>query len=328
MSAGSIPVIDLAAWPDDLGPPPAGLVDQIAAALHDVGFMVLVGHGVDESVVAAAFHACAAFHAQPLEAKQAVALDRNNNGYMPIKSTTIRSSTVAENIRADLNEAFFFRPELGSDHPDVVAGRRFRGLNQWPAAPAGFRAEALAYAAAMAGLAARLRQPLALALDLPADWFASYFAAPQWVTRFSHYLPSAPGEAVYGLAPHTDASFFTLLPQTDVPGLEVRLPSGAWIAPPYMPGSFIFNSGDMLHRWSNGRLPSTPHRANPPVGRDRYAIPFFYGPDWDAEIRPAPTCVAPGTVSSWPPITYADYMAWWYETNYATAHPTGVGKRR
>ena len=84
----------------------------------------------------------------------------------------------------------------------------------------------------------------------------------------------------------------------------------------------------MLHRWSNGVLPSTPHRALPPRSGDRYAIPYFYGPDWDAEIAAAPTCVAEGAAPNWPATTYADYMAWWYETNYSAARPTGGGKRR
>ena len=73
----------------------------------------------------------------------------------------------------------------------------------------------------------------------------------------------------------------TFLAQTEVPGLQVRMPSGEWLDVPYIPGSFAVNSGDMLQRWTNGRFKSTPHRALPPVGRQRYAIPFFLGPHID-----------------------------------------------
>ena len=88
-----------------------------------------------------------------------------------------------------------------------------------------------------------------------------------------------PAEAnQFGIAPHTDANFLTFLAQSEVPGLQVRMPSGEWIDVPYVPDSYAVNSGDMMNRWTNGRFKSTPHRAVPPVGRHRYAIPFFLGP--------------------------------------------------
>src|SRR5262249_41802445 len=77
----------------------------------------------------------------------------------------------------------------------------------------------------------------------------------------------------FGIAPHTDANFLTFLAQTEVPGLQVRLPSGGWFDVPYIPGSFAVNAGDMLYRWTNGRFKSTPHRALPPVGQHRHSIP-------------------------------------------------------
>ena len=72
----------------------------------------------------------------------------------------------------------------------------------------------------------------------------------------------------------------------------------------------------MLKRWSNGRFQSTPHRALPPVGRQRYAIPFFLGPRFDQRIECLPTCTGPGNPPQWPPITYAEWQAWWYDANY------------
>lgn len=322
----TIPIIDLSGWQSGAGVPPENVVAGVGSALREVGFFVLTGHGISLDLIEQTFALAARFHAQPTEAKLRLRLDRNNNGYMPPKSTTIRTSTIEKNEKLDLNEAFFFRPQLSPDHPDVVAGRQYRGLNQWPDDLPGFKTACLTYATAMHGLAMRMEKVLALALGMPADAFDEAFRDPQWVTRLSHYFPIEPGTSGYGLSPHTDASFFTLLPQTEVPGLEVRLPDARWIAPPFVAGSIIFNSGDMLHRWSNGRLLSTPHRAQPPVGRDRYAIPFFHGPNWDAEIACLPTCLAPGETPRWPPIRFCDYMTWWYEKNYASAHAAGREK--
>ena len=85
---------------------------------------------------------------------------------------------------------------------------------------------------------------------------------------------------------------------------------------PYVPGLFAVNSGDMMARWTNGRFKSTPHRAVPPVGRHRDAIPDFLGPHLDTVIACLPTCQGPDAPPKHPPITYSDYLHWWYDANY------------
>jgi len=97
----------------------------------------------------------------------------------------------------------------------------------------------------------------------------------------------------------------------------VRMPSGDWLDVPYIPGAFAVNAGDMMKRWTNGRFKSTPHRAVPPVGRARYAIPFFLGPNFDALIECLPTCQSAANPPQFPPITYADWTSYWYEANYS-----------
>jgi len=104
-----------------------------------------------------------------------------------------------------------------------------------------------------------------------------------------------------------------------VPGLQLRTPSGAWVDVPYVPDSFAVNSGDMMSRWTNGRFKSTPHRALPPLGRHRYAIPFFLGSHVDTVIACLPTCQGPDHPATYPPITYEDYLTWWYDANYNAA---------
>jgi isopenicillin N synthase-like dioxygenase len=75
----------------------------------------------------------------------------------------------------------------------------------------------------------------------------------------------------------------------------------------------------MMARWTNGRFKSTPHRALPPLGRHRYAIPFFLGPHVDTVIECLPTCQGPGNPRRFPPITYEAYLTWWYDSNYNAA---------
>jgi isopenicillin N synthase-like dioxygenase len=245
-------------------------------------------------------------------------MNEHNNGYMAMGRYAVWTSDVNQNDKPDLNEAFFIKRERAPDNPLRRSGRRFVGANVWPdeADLPAFRNRALEYAATMDAFARRMLPAVAVALDLPADWFAEAFSESQFSFRLSHYPPVQAAANQFGIAPHTDSNFMTFLAQTDVPGLQVRSPSGDWLDVPYIPGSFAVNSGDMMRRWTNGRFKSTPHRALPPVGRHRYAIPFFLGPQFDWVIECLPTCTDADNPPRWPPITYAQWQEYWYDANY------------
>ena len=305
-----VPLIDLAA--DE-----RTVADELAGALAQVGFLVVVNHGLPDRLIRRAFAEAKRFHDQPTAAKRALLMNKDNNGYMAMGRYNVRTSRASEaDSKPDMNEAFFVKRERGPDHPFVKAGRRFAGPNQWPEGLPGFREAVLAYCAAADALGRRLLPPLALSLGLERAFFDPFFTESQFTFRMSHYPPSAPEPGRFGIAPHTDLNFLTLLPQSDAPGLQIRPEGGGWRDVPRVPGSIVVNTGDMLHRWTNGRYRSTPHRAVAPSGRSRYAIPYFLGPNLDAEIRCLPTCAGPGDPPRHPPIEYGDYLAWWYDANY------------
>ena len=311
-----IPVIDLG--PYLAGRPGAreATAAELHAALEGVGFFIIVNHGVPRALIDRTFAEARRFHAQPAAAKLALRMNEHNNGYMAMGRYAVWTSDVNANDKPDLNEAFFVKRERGPDDPLRRSGRRFVGPNQWPDDLPGFRETVLAYTDAVDALGRRLMPAVAVALDLPADAFDAAFAESQFSFRLSHYPPVQAAPNQFGIAPHTDANFLTFLAQTEIPGLQLRLPSGEWLDVPYVPDSFAVNSGDMLHRWTNGRFKSTPHRALPPVGRPRYAIPFFMGPHIDTVIECLPTCRTAGAAPRFPPITYEQYLLWWYDANY------------
>jgi isopenicillin N synthase-like dioxygenase len=314
-----IPVIDV-------GPCFAGVAGareraarQLGEALETIGFFVLVNHGVPRDLIVRTFDEARRFHAQPMAAKMALRMNEHNNGYMAMGRYAVWTSDVNDNDKPDLNEAYFTKRERPSDDPLVRAGRRFAGPNRWPDNLPGFRESVLAYTDAMDALTRRLLPACALALDLPPDAFDAAFAESQFSFRLSHYPPVEAEANQFGIAPHTDANFLTFLAQSEVPGLQVRMPSGEWIDVPYVPDSYAVNSGDMMTRWTNGRFKSTPHRAVPPVGRHRYAIPFFLGPHIDTVIACLPTCQSADNPPRFEPITYDAYLHWWYDANYNAA---------
>ena len=119
-----------------ISPAKPGALDRTAQelrfALTEIGFYFIVNHGVPREKIRAVFEQVKRFHAQPVEKKLALKLDRHNTGYLPMRGNTLRTSTVQAGTKPNLNEAFFVKRELPPDHPDVLADRRFRGPNRWP----------------------------------------------------------------------------------------------------------------------------------------------------------------------------------------------------
>ena len=317
-SAGAIPVIDVGSY---LAGAPGALetvADGIRFALENVGFFVIVNHDVPRGLIARTFAEARRIHGLDAAVKMALRMNEHNNGYMAMARYTVQTAEVNAGAAPDLNEAFFVKRERPPDDPLRRSGRRFLGPNVWPDGRdlPGFRENVLAYTDAMDRFGRRMLPAVASALDLRPGWFDSAFEESQFSFRLSHYPPVTPGENQFGIAPHTDVNFMTFLPQSEVPGLEVLLPSGQWETVPEIPGSFAVNSGDTLHRWTNGRFRSTAHRARPPAGTHRYAIPFFLGPHVDTLIECLPTCREEGGVPRFAPITYGDFLEWWYTANY------------
>lgn len=327
-SLGSIAVIDLAPLAHGSRSGRQQVARDLKQTLEQIGFFIITNHGVSQKLISRVFDEAKRFHAQPLKAKRSVLMNEHNNGYMASGRYNVSTSRASEaDAKPDLNEAFFIKRERSPDDPLVRAKRRFAGPNEWPSDLPGFKETLLEYAGAVDELARNLLPALALSLELPEDTFDDAFAESQFSLRLSHYPAVAAKEAgQYGIAPHTDANFLTFLAQSGVPGLQIRAGTGQWLDVPYVPESFVVNSGDMLHRWTNGHYQSTPHRALPPIGRDRYAIPFFLGPHLDTLIECLPTCQGPDNPPNFPPISYSDYMTWWYDANYDAREQQDLGQ--
>jgi isopenicillin N synthase-like dioxygenase len=159
---------------------------------------------------------------------------------------------------------------------------------------------------------------MARALDLPPDYFAPFFADEAHINlRFLHYPPQDGDDPEqFGQGPHTDNSFMTFLAREDVPGLAVRLPSGEWLAPPVIPGTFLVNLGNVMKRWSNDRFLSTPHGVLNDSGRDRYSIGFFYSPNPASAIECLPSCTSADDPPRYPSAVYRDLVLEFYSANY------------
>src|SRR5262245_47721037 len=313
-----IPVIDFGpALRGEIGGLEA-VAQEVRRASERVGFFYLAGHGVSSETIEAAFRASREFHAMPMAEKLRLPINENNIGYLGVNQSIQGASTVHRATRPNLNESFFISHDRGADHPDVVAGLPLRGRNQWPAGHAAMRAAMMRYFETLEVVGERMLPVLARALDMPVDSFARFFANEAHVNlRFLHYPPQeTDDDEQFGQGPHTDNSFITILAREDVPGLAVRLPSGEWLAPPVIPGTFLVNLGNMMKRWSNDRFLSTPHGVLNDSGKDRYSIAFFYSPNVDAAIECVPTCVSVDEPARYPRAIYRDLVLEFYNANY------------
>jgi isopenicillin N synthase-like dioxygenase len=308
----------------DLGPYLAGeagalekAAGELRLALTKIGFYFMVNHGVPEPEIREVYRQVGRFHAQPLDKKMEVLIDKHNVGYLPMRGDTLRTSTVQTVTKANFNEAFFVARDLPPDHPDVTAGRRFRSANQWPSGLPGFREPIVAYCETMEGLLLKLLPLYARALDLPANHFDAPFRDCQYKLRATHYPPQEPAlDDEFGIAPHTDTSFLTLLAPNDVSGLSIRIPNGTWIDAPAIPGAYVVNGGQMLQRWTNDTFLATPHRAVNRSGGERYALAFFCDSNIDWPVASVPTTVGPDRPPKFPTTWYTDYMTLYQKRTY------------
>jgi len=237
-------------------------------------------------------------------------LNELHRGFIPINTSTDKNSKLAVVSKPNQSESFILMREATAGDRAVLAGDYLAGANQWPEGLPGFRDTVVAYHDALTELGHKLCRAIGLALRTDVETFAAAFAPPTTFLRLLHYPPQPPDPAgdLYGSAPHTDFGCITILAQDEVGGLQVRNQAGDWIDAPCIPGSFVMNVGDMLHRWSNGQLLSTPHRVVNRSGKERYSCPFFFDPDVNVEVAPLPGCVTAEQPSQFDSIVYGDFL--------------------
>ena len=313
----------------DLGPYLAGapgaledLARELRFICENVGFFYIENHGIPEALIDRAFEASLQVHALPVERKREIRMNVDNIGYMFVNESMHRHTKLGAARKPNYNESFFCMRERGPDHPDVVAKKPFRGMNLWPRGLPGFRESALAYQGAVEQLALKMLPVVARALELPAGFFSAYFETPYIQLRMLHYPPRDEAEPdQFGAGAHTDAGFLTFLLQRGIGGLQIRSKDGVWIDAPVMPGKYLINCGDMMHRWTNERFLSTPHRVMNVSGTDRYSMACFFGPDLDVPLECLPTCQGPGNPPKYAPFTYGDYKVGFLAANYFNPAP-------
>ena len=300
---------------------PAAVVSvdaALAAAARDVGFVCIDGmpraavlSPAERAELLAIFALDDAQKRRLYRRKFAAEHPNVYRGWFPVQPGNL---TAKEGI--DLGGDIAHGPAL------IVPGDPLREPTPLPdeAVLPGWRAAIATYYRAMERVAESLLRSLARTLGLPQHYFDAAFHHGLSTLRLIRYPPrdaaelatvvdpgvwieSHPTRRYVVGAPHTDSGFMTLLAQDGVAGLQARLRDGRWVDVPPREGTLVVNFGQVLERWSAGRIRATEHRVLG-AGIERSSIPFFYEARAEALIAPLPIDPA----EAFEPFLFGDYL--------------------
>lgn len=317
----SIPLIDISPLDNGGARGLAEVAAQIDEACRVTGFFYITGHGVPREQIELIFREAKRLFDLPMAEKRRISItDSDFHRGLGV----IGTEALEEGRPGDFKEGYDMARHLPLTHPDVVAGRPLHGPNQYPDL-AGWRDVMESHYWLMLRVGLRVLRGVAVALDLPPDFFESRFANTVSVLRLLHYPPHEQREAddQLGCGAHTDYGCITLLAQDAPGGLQVQARDGSWIEATPIPDTFVVNLGDLMPRWTNDRWVSTPHRVINAGGEDRYSIPFFCEPDIDTHVECLPSCLAAGEKAKYPPTTSGDWLLSRFDATYAYRQDDG-----
>ena len=285
------------------------LLQDFFSAYNEYGFGYIINHGIEKTLIEQLFQVSKQFHSQPLSEKMRVALDHNHRGYIAINTSTEVNSKLADVKKPNQSESFMMMREDKSELPDVYLS----GPNQWPKLE-NFKEVLEKYTFNMTKLGRNLMRLALLSSGVKDLSVMQSLDTPTIWLRLLHYPPiskNSPSD-LYGSAPHTDFGCLTILAQDEIGGLQVQTREGEWIDVPKLEGSFVVNVGDMLSRYTNGLLRSTPHRVINKSGKERFSCPFFFDPHTNAVVQPLKGTGKP----KFSPINFGEFLREELEASY------------
>ena len=288
-----VPVIDFANFLNGSKVQQRKVALKVMTALEDYGQMILVNHGVKESMMTEVFDESNKFFSLSPEEKLQYSYNshRANRGYLSAGTEKVHYG------KEDIKETM----EIGKEDEEGMP-------NFWPTEVPSFKQPMLNIFSKLDDLQIKILRCIEIGLDLPEGAIIDKCNAQHENLRLLHY-PSVHSSTIdHSLkgtkrcADHTDYGTLTLLMQDKVGGLQLKLKNGDWIDVEPVEGGIIVQVADMLERWTNGLLPAARHRVVSPVYKrnfegwlpERFSVAFFCNPNKDAIIDALPNTFEDG----------------------------------
>ncbi|KAJ7948478.1 Gibberellin 2-beta-dioxygenase 8 [Quillaja saponaria] len=147
-----------------------------------------------------------------------------------------------------------------------------------------------AFATRVSRLAESLAEILAQKSGIKSSYFQENCLPNTSYLRLNRYPPCPFSSKVFGLLPHSDSSFLTIVYQDRVGGLQL-MRDGKWFGVKPNPNALIVNIGDLFQALSNGVYKSIKHRVVAAEKVERFSVAYFYCPSNNAVIQSCGTPV-------------------------------------
>jgi flavonol synthase len=292
--ADQIPVIDLGAA---LGAAaPDGLLDAVRNAAERTGVIQVVNHGVPAGLLADYDRRIGRLLGLPRAEKARLASPAGH----PYRGWRQWPDDFGRLELERYNVAQFDTPEdaRSAGVPAEYAGV-YEHPNVWPPDDPGLRGAALCYLDAARQLAGRVLTLYAGALGAAPETFPLGALPHVRLTTNDYpawcYPDTGSDEDKLLLLEHADDSAVTILSQDGgYQGLQVQLADGSWTPVPIVPGALQVFSGELLTRWTGGRLRAGRHRVVAGGTQTRRSTAVFCYPSLETVVEPLTPFAGPG----------------------------------
>ncbi len=315
MSA-EIPLVDLGRWFDGTEEERLALAREVDAHLQRCGFLLVTNHRLPQEVIDACRDELRTFFHQPTDVKAQIAMTGDAYRGWIAPGLESNAATYGIDTPPDLKETFGFGPVDVDDETLRERAPAWYAPNRWPASVPGLQSAAEAWWRCARELHDELLDVLSLALGLPISRLRELSRSPTSNCSLNWYGPreaNQPSPGQYRVGPHTDFGLLTVLArEPGMGGLQVSDQSGEWVDAPFVPGSLVINTGDLIRRWTNDRWCSNEHRVLPPPDErpqeELISLVFFGEPSHDTVIETFDSCMSEENPARYPPILARTYL--------------------
>ncbi|KAJ8761727.1 hypothetical protein K2173_004536 [Erythroxylum novogranatense] len=236
---------------------------EIARASQEWGFFQVVNHGISSEILEKVRREQAKVFKQPFHRK-------SREESLSFSAGTYRWGTPTATCLRQFSWSEAFHIPM----TDISASNNSNSLSS----------SMEQFATIVANLAQNLAEILMEKLGRKSSFFKENCLPSTCYLRLNRYPPCPVPSQVFGLMPHTDSDFLTILHQDQVGGLQL-VKNGRWFAVKPNSEALIINIGDLFQAWSNDVYKSVEHRVvtNPLV--ERFSTAYFFCPSCDTEIE-------------------------------------------